>query len=141
CGQREARARGADQALHADGERLGARRRGAHADHEAQAQADRGAPRGGHRVDVRRLTRGRGHRRRHVRALTWNLFHGRSVPPAGRSLEREFAQLLAGWEWEVALLQEVPPWWPAPLARAAGARQRSALTSRNVLLGVRRAIA
>jgi len=76
-----------------------------------------------------------------VRALTWNLFHGRSVPPAGRSLEREFAQLLAGWEWEVALLQEVPPWWPAPLARAACARQRSALTSRNVLLGVRRAIA
>ena len=48
-----------------------------------------------------------------VRVLTWNLFHGRAVPPAGRELFDEFATALAGWEWDVALLQEVPPWWPA----------------------------
>jgi endonuclease/exonuclease/phosphatase family metal-dependent hydrolase len=35
----------------------------------------------------------------------------------------------------------VPPWWPAELARAAGAEERSALTSRNRLLPLRRAIA
>ena len=73
--------------------------------------------------------------------LTWNLYHGRSVPPAGRDLQREFAAALAGWEWDVALLQEVPPWWPECLARAAGADQRHALTSRNALLPLRRALA
>jgi len=36
------------------------------------------------------------------------------------------------------LLQEVPPWWPGPLAEAAGAVQRCALTSRNSLLPLRR---
>jgi endonuclease/exonuclease/phosphatase family metal-dependent hydrolase len=76
-----------------------------------------------------------------VRVLTWNLFHGRSLPPAGRSLSAEFAGLIAGWDWDVALLQEVPPWWPAPLARAAAAEQRTALTSRNALLPLRRALA
>ncbi len=73
--------------------------------------------------------------------LTWNLFHGRSVPPAGRDLQADFAATLAGWEWDVALLQEVPPWWPEGLARAAGAEQRTALTSRNALLPLRRALA
>jgi len=48
--------------------------------------------------------------------------------------------MLAGWEWDVALLQEVPPWWPAPLAAAAGAQERSVLTSRNWGLALRRAI-
>jgi endonuclease/exonuclease/phosphatase family metal-dependent hydrolase len=76
-----------------------------------------------------------------VRVLTWNLFHGRAVPPAGRPLRDEFAAALAGWEWDVALLQEVPPWWPPALAAATGAQQRSVLTSRNQLLVVRRAIA
>lgn len=76
-----------------------------------------------------------------MRILTWNLFHGRSVPPARRALQDEFAERLAGWEWDVALLQEVPPWWPERLARAAGAHQRSALTSRNGGLLVRRALA
>jgi endonuclease/exonuclease/phosphatase family metal-dependent hydrolase len=75
-----------------------------------------------------------------VRALTWNLYHGRSPDPAGRSLFFEFASALAGWEWDVALLQEVPPWWPEPLARAAGAEARWVLTSRNGLLRARRAI-
>jgi endonuclease/exonuclease/phosphatase family metal-dependent hydrolase len=76
-----------------------------------------------------------------VRVLTWNLFHGRAVPPAGRPLLAEYATTIAGWEWDVALLQEVPPWWPPTLARAAGAEVRTALTSRNSLLPVRRAIA
>jgi endonuclease/exonuclease/phosphatase family metal-dependent hydrolase len=76
-----------------------------------------------------------------LRILTWNLFHGRSVPHTPRSLLPEFSELLARWEWDVALLQEVPPWWPAPLARATGASMRMALTSRNFLLPVRRAIA
>ena len=57
-----------------------------------------------------------------LRVLTWNLKHGRAVPPAGRDLFDEFAAALAGWEWDVALLQEVPPWWPAPLARRLGRR-------------------
>jgi endonuclease/exonuclease/phosphatase family metal-dependent hydrolase len=73
-----------------------------------------------------------------VVALTWNLFHGRAVPGAGRSLQHEFAAELASWAWDVALLQEVPPWWPKPLAAAAGAAQRRALTSRNSLLSLRR---
>ena len=73
-------------------------------------------------------------------ALTWNLYHGRSPNPAGRSLLNEFAAMLAGWEWDVALLQEVPPWWASPLAAAAGAQERSVLTSRNWGLALRRAI-
>jgi endonuclease/exonuclease/phosphatase family metal-dependent hydrolase len=72
--------------------------------------------------------------------LTWNLYHGRSPNPAGRSLLNEFARALAGWEWDVALLQEVPPWWPPLLARAAGAQAHGVLTSRNGLLSARRAI-
>ena len=76
-----------------------------------------------------------------IEVLCWNLFHGRSQPPAGRSLLPEFGRALAGWTWDVALLQEVPPWWPEPLARATGATVRSALTSRNSLLALRRAIA
>jgi endonuclease/exonuclease/phosphatase family metal-dependent hydrolase len=76
-----------------------------------------------------------------LRVLSWNLFHGRSVPPCGRDLEGEFARALASWPWDVALLQEVPPWWSPTLARTAGAEQRTALTSRNSLPGLRRAIA
>jgi endonuclease/exonuclease/phosphatase family metal-dependent hydrolase len=76
-----------------------------------------------------------------LRVLVWNLFHGRAVPGAGRDLLDEFSARIAGWEWDVALLQEVPPWWPPELARAARAEQRTALTSRNELLPLRRAIA
>jgi endonuclease/exonuclease/phosphatase family metal-dependent hydrolase len=76
-----------------------------------------------------------------MRVLSWNLFHGRAVPGAGRDLQAEFARALAGWEWDVALLQEVPPWWPAALARACDADARTALTSRNALPGARRALA
>jgi endonuclease/exonuclease/phosphatase family metal-dependent hydrolase len=76
-----------------------------------------------------------------VRVLSWNLFHGRSVPPAGRALAEEFARRIASWPWDVALLQEVPPWWPPILAEASSAQQRTALTSRNAGLVLRRAVA
>jgi endonuclease/exonuclease/phosphatase family metal-dependent hydrolase len=73
--------------------------------------------------------------------MTWNLFHGRAVPPAGSDLLGEFSAALAGWEWDLALLQEVPPWWPGALALATESEERSVLTSRNAGLAVRRAIA
>jgi endonuclease/exonuclease/phosphatase family metal-dependent hydrolase len=76
-----------------------------------------------------------------MRILTWNLFHGRAVPDRPGPLLDEFSAALAGWRWDVALLQEVPPWWPAVLGRAAGASARMALTSRNLLLPLRRLIA
>lgn len=76
-----------------------------------------------------------------MRVLTWNVFHGRSRPPAGRDLTPEFTAAIAGWDWDVALLQEVPPWWGRPLGEASGASARTALTARNLLLPVRRAIA
>jgi endonuclease/exonuclease/phosphatase family metal-dependent hydrolase len=76
-----------------------------------------------------------------MRVLTWNLFHGRARPGAGRDLEAEFAALLAGWPWDVALLQEVAPWWAAGLARACDADVRAAATSRNELPALRRALA
>jgi len=77
-----------------------------------------------------------------VRVLSWNLFHGRSLPETRRPLLHEFCGALDGWEWDVALLQEVPPWWPPLLARATGAPwARTALTSRNQLLCARRAVA
>ena len=69
--------------------------------------------------------------------------HGRSQPPAGRDLLDEFSAALAGWEWDVALLQEVPPWWPEAMAArlGGGAQHRSVPTSRNELLPLRRALA
>jgi endonuclease/exonuclease/phosphatase family metal-dependent hydrolase len=73
--------------------------------------------------------------------VTWNVYHGRAVPHAGRDLLGDFAATLAQWEWDLALLQEVPPWWAPELARVAGAEQRLVLTSRNQLLPVRRALA
>jgi endonuclease/exonuclease/phosphatase family metal-dependent hydrolase len=76
-----------------------------------------------------------------LRVLTWNLFHGRSVPRAGGDLLDAFAAALQDWEWDVALLQEVPPWWTAPLAERLGAEYRQALTSRNALPWVRRRLA
>jgi endonuclease/exonuclease/phosphatase family metal-dependent hydrolase len=76
-----------------------------------------------------------------LRILTWNLFHGRSKPETRHSLLPEFTAMLAGWEWDVALLQEVLPWWPVELAGASGASMRMALTSRNVLPALQRLIA
>jgi endonuclease/exonuclease/phosphatase family metal-dependent hydrolase len=79
--------------------------------------------------------------RMRLRVLTWNLFHGRSVPPARHELIDEFASQLDRWAWDVALLQEVPPWWPEALARRPGVYERTVLTSRNALLPLRRALA
>lgn len=89
-------------------------------------------------------------------AIVWNLFHGRDFPPdpelrswrsrllridernathvqVNRDLAAEFATLLAGAAWDVALLQECPPRFAAPLARACSAEAHRALTSRNSL--------
>ena len=97
-------------------------------------------------------------------ALAWNLFHGRDFPPdpalrtwrsrllrldernethvqVNRDLSREFATLLANAEWDVALLQECPPRFAEPLAAACGAEWHRALTSRNSLGALRRALA
>jgi endonuclease/exonuclease/phosphatase family metal-dependent hydrolase len=76
-----------------------------------------------------------------LRVLTWNLMHGRSVPGSGRYLLDEFTAALASWEWDVALLQEVPPWWPRQLAERLNCEQASVLTSRNEPLWLRRPIA
>jgi endonuclease/exonuclease/phosphatase family metal-dependent hydrolase len=89
-------------------------------------------------------------------AIAWNLFHGRDFPPdpelrtwrsrllrldernethvqVNRDLTTEFATLLAGTAWDVALLQETPPRFAEPLAKACGAEWQRALTSRNQL--------
>jgi endonuclease/exonuclease/phosphatase family metal-dependent hydrolase len=76
-----------------------------------------------------------------MRVLTWNLKHGRSVPSSGRNLFEEFAAALGGWQWDFALLQEVPPWWPRELAVKLGVHQRHVLTSRNSMLPLRQAVA
>jgi endonuclease/exonuclease/phosphatase family metal-dependent hydrolase len=76
-----------------------------------------------------------------VLVLSWNLFHGRAAPEERRSLLTDFASRLASWEWDVALLQEVPPWWPPRLAVECEASARTALTSRNWLLPITRPIA
>ena len=99
-----------------------------------------------------------------MRALSWNLFHGRDHPPdarlntlrsrlllctergathaqVNRPLLDEFAGLLGGWDWQVALLQEAPPRWLVPLARHCRASGASALTSRNSLAFLRAALA
>jgi endonuclease/exonuclease/phosphatase family metal-dependent hydrolase len=71
-----------------------------------------------------------------VRALTWNLFHGRDLPVEvdyKRSLHSEFAALLARFDWDVALLQEAPPRWLRELAFKSGAQGRLVKTSRNQL--------
>jgi endonuclease/exonuclease/phosphatase family metal-dependent hydrolase len=97
-------------------------------------------------------------------AVSWNLFHGRDFPPdpalfswrsrllrteernethvqVNRDLVNEFAELLAGAEWDVALLQECPPRFAAPLAEACGAEAHRVLTSRNSLAALRGFIA
>jgi endonuclease/exonuclease/phosphatase family metal-dependent hydrolase len=101
-----------------------------------------------------------GHPERVVRALTWNLFHGRDFPPdpglftwrsrllrvternathaqVNRTLLDEFASVLAGYSWDVALLQEAPPRWLDRLARACSATAELALTDRNGFASLR----
>ena len=96
-----------------------------------------------------------------LRVLTWNVFHGRDFPPdpklrtcrsklfriternathaqVNRDLSDEFATIIAGAEWDVALLQECPPHWEEPLARRCQAQTHRVLTSRNSLAPLRR---
>ena len=85
----------------------------------------------------------------HLAVLTWNLFHGRDHPPAdsaghasvNRLLRDEFTAVLAREQWDLALLQEAPPYWLRDLAAAAGASGASVLTSRNAGAFVRRRLA
>lgn len=88
-------------------------------------------------------------------ALSWNLFHGRDFPPepelrttrsrllrvtergaahaqVNRDLYAQFSSLLAGTEWDIALLQECPPRWAERLALDCRAEPHLALTSRNL---------
>jgi len=97
-------------------------------------------------------------------AVSWNLFHGRDFPPdpalftwrsrllrieernethlqVNRELVDEFAALLAGAEWDVALLQECPPRFAKPLATACDAEAHRVLTSRNSFSPLRTFIA
>jgi endonuclease/exonuclease/phosphatase family metal-dependent hydrolase len=99
-----------------------------------------------------------------MRVLSWNLYHGRDFPPdpalfttrsrllgtserndthvqVNRSLLAEFARVLDGLEWDVALLQEAPPRWFRELAghtRSHGVRVK---TSRNLFPPLQSALA
>ena len=98
-----------------------------------------------------------------LHAITWNVFHGRDWPPepgiearrgrlsgkpirgneyanVNRNLFDEFAGLLCPVDWDVALLQEVPPRWAGGLERECKADSHRALTSRNWLLPITRRI-
>jgi endonuclease/exonuclease/phosphatase family metal-dependent hydrolase len=95
-----------------------------------------------------------------IRALTWNVFHGRDFPPdpalftrrsrlwrlternathaqVNRSLRPAFTTVIAGADWDVALLQEFPPRWTRRLAAACEADAHRELTSRNSLAPLR----
>jgi endonuclease/exonuclease/phosphatase family metal-dependent hydrolase len=77
-----------------------------------------------------------------VRAVTWNLFHGRDLDGvAAKPLLSEFIQALGSVEWDVALLQEAPPRWRPELAAGLGAESAITLTSRNFGAPLRRWIA
>lgn len=89
-----------------------------------------------------------------MRVLSWNLYHGRDFPPdpalftwrsrllrtternqthaqVNRSLPAEFAEVLDGLEWDVALLQEAPPRWFRELALRSRSNGLLVPTSRN----------
>jgi endonuclease/exonuclease/phosphatase family metal-dependent hydrolase len=91
-----------------------------------------------------------------ITVLCWNLFHGRDFPPdpelrtwrsrllrldesnethvqVNRDLTPEFATLVGSAAWDVAMLQECPPRFAEPLARASGAEYHRVFTSRNEL--------
>ena len=77
-----------------------------------------------------------------MRVLTWNLFHGRAVPAAGRDLLRR----VRGRARRLGLGRRAAAGGPAVVAaRARRARAtrsaRTALTSRNALLPLRRPLA
>jgi endonuclease/exonuclease/phosphatase family metal-dependent hydrolase len=90
-----------------------------------------------------------------LRALSWNLFHGRDAPPepglltwrsrllrltergadhaqVNRDLREQFAGIIAAADWDIALLQECPPRWAEALATRCAAAPHLVLTSRNL---------
>ncbi len=90
-----------------------------------------------------------------MRALSWNLFHGRDAPPepelftwrsrllrttergsahaqVNRDLFGAFAAVLDEADWDVALLQECPPRWAEGLATECRAHAHLVPTSRNL---------
>jgi endonuclease/exonuclease/phosphatase family metal-dependent hydrolase len=96
-----------------------------------------------------------------IRALTWNVYHGRDFPPdpalrtkrskllriternathlqVNRNLFDSFADLIARAGWDVALLQECPPRWARRLAERCDAETHRVLTSRNSFAPLRR---
>jgi endonuclease/exonuclease/phosphatase family metal-dependent hydrolase len=89
-----------------------------------------------------------------MRVLSWNLYHGRDFPPdptlftmrsrllrttergathaqVNRVLLDEFAGVLDGFEWDVALLQEAPPRWFRELCPRTRSNGTLVRTSRN----------
>jgi endonuclease/exonuclease/phosphatase family metal-dependent hydrolase len=68
-----------------------------------------------------------------MRVLSWNLYHGRALVPAHRSLLEEFGSALDGFHWDVALLQEAPPRWFRELCRRTRSNGVLVETSRNWL--------
>jgi endonuclease/exonuclease/phosphatase family metal-dependent hydrolase len=99
-----------------------------------------------------------------IRAISWNVFHGRDAPPdrslhtwrsrlfrvtecndthvqVNRNLYSEFAGLIRQADWDLMMLQEFPPRWARTLAAECRADAHLALTSRNSLAPLRRAIA
>lgn len=96
-----------------------------------------------------------------IRALTWNVYHGRDFPPdpslrtkrsrllrirerndthvqVNRNLSRAFFELICNATWDVALLQECPPRWARRLAARCDAEAHRVLTSRNSFAPLRR---
>ena len=99
-----------------------------------------------------------------LRAITWNIFHGRDFPPeqdmftiraqvlgttlrgrryaqVTRSLRGEFGDALRALDWDVVLLQEAPPRWLRWLCETLEADGASALTARNTLAALRTFVA
>jgi hypothetical protein len=93
-----------------------------------------------------------------IRALTWNVFHGRDWPPEEQLLKNarkgncrrgplrgkeyvqvnwdlfdQFAALIDQASWQVGFFQEFPPSWKAKMAQACGAEAHRALSGRNWL--------
>jgi endonuclease/exonuclease/phosphatase family metal-dependent hydrolase len=66
-----------------------------------------------------------------MRVLSWNLYHGRALVPAGRPLLDEFATTLDGFGWDVALLQEAPLRWFRELCARTRSHGALVRTSRN----------
>ena len=99
-----------------------------------------------------------------IRAITWNVFHGRDAPPdrglrtrrsqlfriternathvqVNRNLYDQYASVIAGAQWDVLLLQEFPPRWAERLARDCSAQAHLVLTSRNSFAPLRALVA